>query len=63
MLLHGIAATDGGVKVIFEDGTRGHLAKLTIPGAKPPSDGGVAMRLCREETDDTHFCGRRVCGG
>jgi hypothetical protein len=52
MLLHGIAATDRRVKVIFDDGTRGDLTKLIIPGAKPPSDDGVAMSFCWEEIDD-----------
>lgn len=52
MLLCSIVASDRVVRVIFDDRKRDHLAKLTIPGAKPPSDGGVEMTFHWEETDD-----------
>ncbi|EAT77452.1 hypothetical protein SNOG_15227 [Parastagonospora nodorum SN15] len=52
MLLCSIVNSDRVVRVIFDDRKRDHLAKLTIPGAKPPRDGGVEMILHWEETDD-----------
>lgn len=56
-LLCNAVATDwkGNVKVIFDDGTRDHLAKITLPGGKPPSDGGVQMRLCWKETEEANL--------
>jgi hypothetical protein len=44
-LLCNIVVVDGQVKVIFDDGERNYLAKLMVLDAKPPSDGGVVMRL------------------
>jgi hypothetical protein len=51
--LYDMVATDVTVKVILNDGRRDHLAKLKIPGSRPPRDGGVEMRLCWKETDDS----------
>jgi hypothetical protein len=45
-------AIHGHVKVIFDDGERDYLAKLTVLEAKPASDGGVIMRFYRDENDD-----------
>jgi hypothetical protein len=43
LLLGNSVVVDGHVKVIFDDGEHDYLAKLAIPGAKPPREGSVDM--------------------
>jgi hypothetical protein len=52
LLLCNIVAIDGKVKVVFDDGKRDYLAKLTLSGAKPPKDGGLKIKLRWKEIDD-----------
>ncbi|KAH8732656.1 hypothetical protein GQ44DRAFT_667906 [Phaeosphaeriaceae sp. PMI808] len=50
--LYNTVEARGRVKVILYDGTSDYLAKLTILGAKPPSDGGNKMKFYWKESDD-----------
>jgi hypothetical protein len=52
LLCNIVAGARNHVKVIFDDSSRDHLAKITIPGTEPPRDGGVKMSFCRIETDE-----------
>lgn len=47
-----IVASQGVMKIILYDGVRDHLAKITVFGAAPPSDGGVKMKFVWKEMDD-----------
>jgi hypothetical protein len=53
LVLCGIVADEGVVRVTFKDGTSDFRAKLTMPDAKPLRDGGVDVRFYWKECDET----------